>query len=154
VTISIDQRYWDSAACLAYLLDESGRADQCELVLDAAEDGKLEVVVSALTIAEVLALRGKDPIPADRADAVRRFFRRDFFVVADVDRFIAEHARELVWGAGIKPKDAIHVATALSLDVPYLDTFDDGLIGKSGSVGGKPPLVICKPGFGMQGKLL
>jgi len=60
-----DQRYWDSATCLAYLLDEAGRADACQLVLDAAEDGKLELVISTLTIAEVLALRGKAALAQD-----------------------------------------------------------------------------------------
>jgi predicted nucleic acid-binding protein len=119
-------------------------------VLNAAEEGKVEIVISALTIAEVLALRGKQPIPSERAETLRRFFRRQFFLTVDVDRFIAERARELVWGLGIKPKDAIHVATALSVSVSYFDTFDSGLLAKSGKVGGEPPLTICKPGFGMQ----
>lgn len=149
-----DQRYWDSATCLAYLLDEAGRADACQLVLDAAEAGKLELVISTLTIAEVLALRGKAPIPAERAEAVRRFFRRQYFIVADVTRFIAEQARELVWAHGVKPKDAIHVATVLEAGVPRLDTFDDGLLARSGKVGGDPTLLIVPPGAGMQGRLL
>lgn len=148
-----DQRYWDSATCLAYLLDEQGRANECALVLDAAEDGKLEIVISTLTIAEVLALRGHARIPADLADTVRRFFRRRYFLVADVTRFIAEQARELVWTHGVKPKDAIHVATALEAGVPYLDTFDDGLIARSGQVGGDPLLAIVRPGAGMQERL-
>lgn len=149
-----DQRYWDSATCLAYLLGEEGRVDDCQLVLDAAEDGKLEIVISTLTIAEVLALRGRAPIPVERADLVRRFFRRRFFLVADVTRFIAEQARELVWAHGVKPKDAIHVATALDAGVPYLDTFDGGLVTKSGQVGGDPVLAIVRPGTGMQDRLL
>ncbi len=153
MTSTIDQRAWDSAACLAFLLNEPGRADACQGVLDAAEDGKLELVISALVIAEVLALRGKQPIPQAEATMVRQCFRRQSFLVVNLDRFIAEHAREVVWDKGIKPKDAIHVATALSANVPFLDTFDAGLIAKSGQVGGDPRLVICQPGDGMQKQL-
>jgi predicted nucleic acid-binding protein len=53
----------------------------------------------------------------------------------------------------IKPKDAIHVATAIDAKTPVLETFDDGLLGKSGKVG-TPPLVIRKPIPPRQGKLV
>ncbi len=153
MTSSPDRRYCDSAACLAHLMDEEGRADACQLVLDAAEEGKLEIVVSALTLVEVVKLRGRPPIPSSVAETVRQFFRNRYFLVVDVDRFIAEHARHLFWEHGIKAKDAVHVATPLSVGVPYLDTFDEELIAKSGKVGGDPPLTICRPGDGMQGVL-
>jgi predicted nucleic acid-binding protein len=61
-----------------------------------------------------------------------------------LDRILAEEARKLVWGHGIKPKDAIHVATALDAEVDRMETFDDALIKKSGTVG-SPPLEIGKP---------
>jgi len=46
----------------------------------------------------------------------------------------------------VKPKDAIHLATALRQDVQLdqFDTFDDGLIKLSGSLG-DPPLTIGRP---------
>lgn len=130
-----------------------GRVDGCQVVLDSAEAGRIELVISALTIAEVLLLRNQRAIPKERAQLVRDFFRRNYFVVVDVDRFIAERAQDLVWDYGIKPKDAVHVATALDQRVPILDTYDEWLLGKSLAVGGTPPLVICKPGDGMQSDL-
>ena len=48
---------------------------------------------------------------------------------------------DLVWKQNIKPKDAIHVATALDVGCVALETFDDPLIGKSGLLG-SPPLII------------
>lgn len=48
--------------------------------------------------------------------------------VYDVDRTLAERARDVVWNYGVKPKDAIHVATALDAQVDQLDTFDEGLL--------------------------
>jgi predicted nucleic acid-binding protein len=64
--------------------------------------------------------------------------------VQNLTRRLAEAAREMVWDYGIAPKDAIHVATALSLRVSVLNTFDAGLIRKSGLVG-NPALPISKP---------
>ncbi len=64
----------------------------------------------------------------------------------EVDRFIAEDARQLVWDKNVKPKDAIHLATALRQDVvlDQFDTFDHGLIKLSRALG-DPPLVIGYP---------
>ena len=58
----------------------------------------------------------------------------------------------MVWTQGIRPKDAIHVATALDGHVNVLETFDDGLLAKTGTIG-NPPLVIRKPMPPAQGTL-
>ncbi len=72
--------------------------------------------------------------------------------VRNVTRSISESAQSLVWDQGIKPKDAIHVATALEAKVPILETFDEPLIAQSGTVG-FPPLIIRKPLPATQPKL-
>ena len=83
---------------------------------------------------------------AAHAKKVEAFFRRSWIVVREVDRFIAEDARELVWNKNVKPKDAIHLATALRQDVELdqFDTFDKDLIKLSGALG-DPPLTIGRP---------
>jgi predicted nucleic acid-binding protein len=48
------------------------------------------------------------------------------------------------WNHKVKPKDAIHVATALDAGVGQFDTFDGDLIALSGQIG-NPPLVIGRP---------
>jgi hypothetical protein len=58
-----------------------------------------------------------------------------------------------VWDNGIKPKDAVHVATALDAKLTILETFDGDLIGKSVTLGNLP-LVIRKPIQPRQSKLL
>ena len=67
-------------------------------------------------------------------------------MVREVDRFIAEDARELVWNKNVEPKDAIHLATALRQDVmlDQFGTFDKDLIKLSGALG-DPPLTIGRP---------
>jgi hypothetical protein len=67
-----------------------------------------------------------------------------------VDRTISERAQDVLWDHGVRPKDAIHVATALSaaegLPIEQLDTFDGPLIGLSEQIG-EPPLKIGQPAF-------
>ena len=71
----------------------------------------------------------------------------------NVTRVVSESAQELVWDHGVRPKDAIHVATALEAQVQALETFDDGLLKKSETIG-VPPLLIRKPIAPAQRKLL
>jgi len=144
-------RYWDSCVILGWLKAEPDKVADCQAGIRLAEKGDLTIVTSALTIAEVLRLKGETPIPkADRAK-VRGFFENEYIAIYDLDRTVAEKAQDVVWDHGVKPKDAIHVATALttgrSLAIEQLDTFDEGLIQLSGKVGGEPPLKIGLPTF-------
>jgi predicted nucleic acid-binding protein len=141
----MDRVYWDSDCFLGWLLEEADKVELCEEVLIEAEDGKIQIVTSALTIAEVLALRWQPKIPVSRRDAVEQFFKNEFLLVRTITRRTAESARELVWEGGIAPKDALHVATALEAKVPMLHSFDEGLQKKSQKVGGTPLLQIKKP---------
>ena len=61
----------------------------------------------------------------DRAIA-REAFIDDNLILVDVIQPIALRARELQWGIdGLKPYDAIHLATAEYATVDYFDTTDD-----------------------------
>lgn len=116
--------YWDSDCFLGWLQDEEDKSAACEQVLIDADAGNATIITSALTIAEVLAVKGKKPIPKDRRNLVTAFFKRDYIEVLSITRRMAEAARELVWDAGIDPKDALHVATAISADLTEIHTFD------------------------------
>jgi predicted nucleic acid-binding protein len=136
--------YWDSDALLGWLQEEPGKVELCAGTIERAKAGEVLIVTSALTIAEVLWLRGGPRIPEDKANTLNRFFRRSFIRVRNVTRAIAESAQNVVWKNGIMPKDAIHVVTALDAGASILETFDAKLINKSGAVG-SPPLIIRKP---------
>lgn len=142
----MDYRYWDAAAFLGWLAEEPDKVPECRPVIEAAESGGVTLVTSALTIAEVLWLKGQKKLPAEEANKIMAFFKHSWIVVREVDRFIAEDARELVWNNNVKPKDAIHLATALAQDVSLdqFDTFDESLIKLSGTLG-NPPLMIGRP---------
>lgn len=144
--------YWDSDAFLGWLQSEPGKAELCEGTLLRADAGEVLIVTSTLAIAEVLWMRNAPPVSKDKADIVRKFFRRSSIRLRNVTRVVAESAQELVWDHGVRPKDAIHVATALEAKVQALETFDDGLLKKSGTIG-VPPLLIRKPIAPAQKKL-
>jgi predicted nucleic acid-binding protein len=130
--VSVELRYWDANAFLAYFQEEENRVDSCEAVLELAERGKVLIVTSALTLSEVLALRGKRRLPPNpkMKKKVIDFFKNEYIAVQNVTREVAELSRDLVWDDGIKPKDAIHVASAIAACVSVFETYDRPLIRK------------------------
>jgi predicted nucleic acid-binding protein len=138
-------RYWDTNCFLGVLNNEPDKLSSCKAVLREAEGGTVRIVTSALTLTEVLWPKGVPrPLPKEKAEKVQRFFQHEWITVYDVDRTLAERARDLVWDHSVRPKDAIHIATALDAKVDQFDTFDGPLINLSGKVGA-PPLVIGPP---------
>ena len=144
----VKHRYWDSCVILGWLKGEQDKIDECRAGIKAAEKGDIQIITSSLTLAEVLHLKGKDKIPKADREKVRGFFENDYIALYDVDRTIAELAQDVVWDHGIAPKDAIHVATAMSLSsriaLDQFDTFDEPLIERSGKIG-EPGLKIGRP---------
>jgi len=132
--VSVERIYWDSDAFLGWFQEDNGKVDLCRHTLERAKNGEVLIVTSTLGIAESLWLRGQAKIPKERAELVRKFFRRSYIRTYNVTRKIAENAQDLVWDKGIAPKDAIHVATALSLGIPVIETFDKKLIRKSATL--------------------
>jgi len=136
--------YWDSDAFLAWLESEPGKAELSQGTLERAKAGEVLIITSALTLTEVLWRKGGPKLPAAKAETLRKFFRHSYIRIVNLSRAIAEQAQDVVWNHSIKPKDAVHVATALFMKAPILETFDEDLLKKSGQVG-LPPLVIQKP---------
>jgi len=128
-------------------------AKDCDQIIEAAKRGEVEIVVSAFAEIEVAKL--DDP----NAEAIiREFFGRPYVIRAALEIGVAEIARELLRKhRGLKPGDAVHVATALHYDVPVLETYDDDdLIPLNGKVSksGHPPLTIRHPVYEGQTRLI
>lgn len=150
--MTVEKFYWDSDCFLGYLQAEPGKVEKCDGVLERAERGEVLIVTSALTIAEVLWMRGAPRLTKDKAATVQKFFRKSFIRVVNVTRKVSEAAQIYVWDNDIRPKDAIHVATAIAFSCDVLETFDAGLIGKSGKVG-NPLLLIREPQPAAQARM-
>lgn len=149
IELTLERRYWDSNCFLKWLKQEFDYG-KCKGVICKAVDGEIQIVTSALTIAEVIYLDGNDKINRKKSDEIVRFFENEYIVPINVDRVIAELARNLLWEyKALRPKDAIHIASALRANVPIIDTFDEYLIGLSGTIGDSP-LIIGNPNIPYQ----
>ena len=143
----LDRRYWDSDCFLGWLQAEEDKFELCRQVLNRAAAGEIVIITSALTLAEVLAVRGREKIGPDKRKQVTDFFKRTDITCMSITRTVAELARELVWDHGVMPKDALHVASAMHAKVDVLNTFDADLLAKNGQMG-NPGLKIEKPLLG------
>jgi len=117
----------DSCTWIAYIQQETirdqnrqavveDRGAMCRHVLEAAEQGVIEIVVSALCLIEVLA---RDRTSGIDDQKVREFFDNDYILLVNLDKQVGDLARGLMLArhAGIKPSDAVHLATACVANV-------------------------------------
>lgn len=135
--MKLPRRYWDSSCFLAWLKPEPERRDACREVLQAAEKRELQIVTSAISLTEVIKLnKGPVVIPQEHEQKIRDFFKQEYIVIVQVTRLIAEEARSLIWRfPALRPKDALHAATALYGGVEDLDTFDKDFLPLDGHLG-------------------
>lgn len=150
----MDYRYWDSCCFLCWLKKEPEH-EKCKGVLKLAESGDLKIVTSAFTISEVIYLKkkGYEKIGRSNSNDICRFFEQEYIIPINVDRYVAEDARNLLWEyEALRPQDAIHVASAIKAGVYVFDTFDEYLLKQSGGIG-DPPLIIGKPNIHYQESL-
>ncbi|MBS7702700.1 type II toxin-antitoxin system VapC family toxin [Chelatococcus asaccharovorans] len=148
--------YWDACTWIDLLqneriADENGRivqdrATMCKAVIHQAATGSIEIVTSALSLVEVC----KHPrVRSDSPDLIAEYFENDFVILANLDRFSGERARELMLAgySKLKPPDAAHLATAAITNVEEMHTFDDKLLSLDGFIDRADgiKLKICTP---------
>jgi len=148
--------YWDACTWIALIQKEKiqlpdgqieDREMMCRTVIEAAKKRSIEILTSTFCLVEVCK-DGKD-----NSDKVKDYYENDYILLANVDRFVAERARELMMAAyaKIKPPDAVHLATAaISPNVEAMHTFDIRLLGLDGKINKESggTLKICKPDAG------
>ena len=120
--------YWDSNAFLGLLNGEQDKVQSCDDVWEAGERGLLMIVTSTLTVAEVIYAKGASKLDPIKRPLVNNFFRAGHIVQKPLTRSIAELARDVVWDSNVKPKDAVHVATAAYYKIKEFHTFDGPLL--------------------------
>ena len=124
-TSSNQRRYWDSCNWISLIAeDEVERANTCERILDDAVAGNTVIITSALTLAEVVKKKGEPVLSESDEHTIIRFFEQPYLLVHDVTRAVAERARRLSRTYGLKPADAVHLATALLADADFFETWN------------------------------
>ena len=127
-------RYADSSLLLALLNEESITADAGTTrftvalrIFQNAAAGHYHLLTSVLSIAEVRTTPGgtvASYLPQSRAG----IFGLPYLHLADVDETIAFAAQQLGDEYGLKPPDAIHLATAIQHNCAELLVWDDAFI--------------------------
>lgn len=125
--------YWDSDAFLGLINGEADKLPECDEVWREAQQGIFQIVTSTLTIAEVIFMKGVPKLDPAKRPQVTAFFRAPWITLRPVTRSIGEAARDVVWDNAIKPKDAVHIASAAIDKIAEFHTFDGDLL-KKGSV--------------------
>ena len=151
----IPRVYWDACAWISYINKEMPSAqneikhprfEMCRDTLKRAEKGEIEIVTSAFTLAEVCKRASDSSSPVINLAA---FFDQKYILLIPVDKQIGMKAQSLQLAglAGLKPPDAIHLASALVANVPVFHTFDKNLLrmDKKFALGDGSEMAIVKP---------
>jgi predicted nucleic acid-binding protein len=125
------------------------RGSLCRAVVTDAEKGEAEIFTSALSLAEVTKLPSDAPGDGDK---IKAFFENDFIVIVQLDRRTGGMARDLMQKGypGLKPLDAVHLASAASANVDEMHTFDRKLLNLDQKITKADGILlkICKPSMG------
>lgn len=126
--------YWDSCVLLSFLNNHPERAPNIEVFLHEAEEGRIEIVTSIITLVEVAFTRTESdgPIltPAEELRIDGLWNDGSPVALVEFHPQIAREARALVrkakeGGLGLKPLDAIHLATGIRMEVDEVHTYDE-----------------------------
>ena len=142
--------YWDACVFLSFIERHPDRSKAIRTWLEKAEKGKVVIVTSTLSIVEV-AFRKQEKdqgalIPEEEAKINNLWTPGSPVTLAEFHTIIALEARRLMRdamasGIGLKPADAIHLATCRNLGIDEFHTYD----GKLGGAAGISQLTITEP---------
>lgn len=145
--MAIQRIYWDASVFHAFFGNEVGRVDKCENVIKAAQNDVVQIYTSAITYTECIWRKGSSKLSIQNEMVIKAFFEHKFIRPIACDRSIGEEARKLCYDhSHLKPKDAIHVASALFAKADALHSYDDDDLVCLNAKLGDPPLRICHPG--------
>jgi predicted nucleic acid-binding protein len=145
--------YWDACTFLGLINQEAGKVNHCTTVWKEAEKGQTLIYTSFFGFAEVFKVKcegNAKPLSDDEDKNIEGLLRQKWIKPIVVDETIGVAARRLMrhHPECKKPADAIHLATALRLNVDEMHTFDNSdllkLNGKVARADGKM-LTICIP---------
>lgn len=146
-------RYWDANVFLAYFNEEDDRIAMCKAIIEKAQTGELIIATSAVTLSEVVHIKGKDRIDPANRETIGKFFENDLIHLINCDQFIGKKAQELMWGHNVSHKDAIHLASAIVKGITTIDTYDRNDFEQFDQKFGNPPIRIGPPNLPFQEKL-
>lgn len=144
----VPRRLWDSCIVIGYLAGYEDLKRDCPLIIEQAERGELEIVVSAMATIEAAYLEGHSDQESEAL--IQEFFTRDYVIPVAIDSPVAAIARRLIrkyrGSRKLEPPDAAHLAVAIQWRIPLIETTDPDLLRVSG-LEGNPPVTIQRPTY-------
>ena len=119
---------WDTCVIIDAIQKTQGRYECIEPYVHDAEKGKLRIIISEVSVAELLLLKEYDSqgMPVrEQVRLIQDWLENPYIIRRAVYRHISEQAAAIGRKYEIlPPTDAIIVATALCENIPVLHTFD------------------------------
>jgi len=119
----------DTVAIVRHFANVGKIGNAAKVILQDADSGKNTILISIISIVEILYLSERNKIPLNFEDVRRKFLPLDNYRIVDLDFDIVETAKTV---QGLELHDRLIVSTALSLNVPILTS--DQIIKDSGQV--------------------
>lgn len=140
------RRLWDSVIVIGYLAGYEDLKPDCPQIIQQAQQGGLEIMVSEMAKVEAAYLEGRSDIESE--SLISEFFSRHYIIPVSVDDQVSKIARGLIRkyrnSLRIKPPDAVHLATALLWHLPVIETTDADFL-RLDRREGNPPIIIRRP---------
>jgi len=105
--------YLDANIFLYPLISEDEKSEKCRRIISEVVENKVEGCTSVLTWDEVLYTLIKEKGREEAVIEVKLFLSIPNLSFINVDSHIIMHAQSLVEDFSLKPRDAIHAATAI-----------------------------------------
>jgi predicted nucleic acid-binding protein len=125
---AFERPYLDSSVYISAIVGEAiepGKSDLSAQILELARSGRFNVFASTFVFAEVIKDRKRDELDPEQEATIDKYLEQDFITWVEVDLPIAKKARSLSRFQGLKPVDAIHVASALRAKCDQFLTWDE-----------------------------
>ena len=124
--------YLDSSVYIAAIKREKNRVSTAERIMRDASEGRLHIVAATFVITEVY--KGKDglPLTVQQEQVIDEYFQHEFITWVELDMLVARDARRLARQHGLKPADAVHLASAIKGGADQVLRWDDKFRLKNG----------------------
>ena len=119
----------DTVAIVRHFASVGKIGKAAKSILQDADNGKNKILISIISMVEILYLSERNRIPLNLKEVKRKLLHLDNYEIIDLDLDIVETAKTV---QGLELHDRLIVSTALSLNVPVLTS--DQIISNSGQV--------------------
>jgi predicted nucleic acid-binding protein len=119
-----EKHYLDSCIFLGYLNKEPDKFSDCYNLIRAAEVGIIDAYTSVFTGAELIKIKNSSLGDDEIEKIIQTVLNASWLNLISFEREVAYISRHLSRKYGLKPADAVHLATAIRFGVDYFDTTD------------------------------